>query len=331
MSKLATLKLDQIVESPVALRSVNEESEQFQEIAESIKAKGIVNPISVRELRDGENAGKFCIVDGLHRYTGAKRAGLIEIPVQILDVSEAEALETQIVANIQKVDTKPVEYAKGLKRMLSVYPLMTVADLAQKICKSTAWISERFGLLTLPKEVQDSVDSGEIKLGNAYALSKLPEGEIAAFLDRAMTLPPVEFVPLVESRKKELDKARREGKDGQPEEFVAIPVMRKPAEIKGEYESPAIGAKLCKEENAGTPADGFALAIRWVLKMDKAAIAESLAKYEARKKALAEAKERRIKETVQKKYENAEAKIAKLQKEAEQAKKDAASVGIKIA
>lgn len=324
MSSLAMLAMAEIIESPVALRTVNEESEQFLEMIDSVNSKGILNPINVRVIPVGqENAGKYCIVDGLHRYTANKRVGNLEIPVQILDIGEAEALEAQVIANIQKVDTKPVEYAKQLKRILAVNPLMTIADLAGKVNKSSAWISERFGLLVLSKEIQELVDAGELKLSNAYSLSKLPEAEQKNYLDRALTLPPVEFAPLVDQRKKEIIKAQREGKDGKPEEFIAIPVARKLAEVKAELESPKVAGQIIASEGATNVEQAFAAAIKWVLRMDSGSIADSKSKWEARQKAMVEARERAAGERAAKKAEKATEKVAKLQEEAAEAKAEA--------
>lgn len=320
MSNLKDISLTQIVESPVALRSVNEESEKFQEMLASVVAKGIREPIQVREIKEGDNAGKYCLVNGLHRYTCAKRAGLETIPANILDIGEAEALEDQIITNIQRVDTKPVEYAKQLKRILALHPLMTMAELAGKIFQSSAWISERFNLLTLPEEYQKSVDAGDICLSNAFALSKLPTTEVPNFLERAMTLPPVEFIPLVDQRKKEIQAAKKTGGEIPAEKFTAVPVMRKPGEIKAEFESKQLAGSIIAAAGATSPEAAFAAAIAWVLKMDPVSIAEAQAKHDAREKAKKEASERKSAETLAKKAATAKEKADKLIAEAEKAK-----------
>jgi len=321
MSELKDIALVDIVESPVALRAVVEDSEKFQEMLESVKSKGVIEPIQVRLLKEGKDAGKFCIINGLHRFTCAKRAGHTTIPASIMDVTEAVALEDQIVTNIHKVDTKPVEYAKALKRMLSYYPLMTMAELAAKIFQSSSWINERFNLLSLPAEVQSSVDAGEICLTNAFALSKLPTTEVPNFLERAMTLPPGEFLPLVDQRKKEIQAAKRAGGVIPAEKFVAVPVMRKPGEIKAEFETPALAGRIIAAAGATSPETAFAAAIAWVLKMDNTSIEEAKAKHEAREKAKHEASERKSTETLAKKVKSAEEKVAKLKAEAEEAEK----------
>ena len=327
MMNLAVLKLAEIVESPVALRSVNEESEQFLEMLESVKLKGVLESITVRPLKDGETAGKYCIINGLHRYTCAKRAGLTEIPANILDIGDAEALEDQIITNIQKIETKPAEYAKQLKRILALHPLMTMAELAGKICQSTAWISTRFSLLSLSKEIQESVDKGHIGLTNAFALSKLPTSEVPNFLERAMSLTPGEFIPLIDQRKKEIQEAKKVGGAIPAEKFVAVPVMRKPSEIKAEFESPSTAGKVIALAGATSLEAAFAAAISWVLRMDADSVAEAQAKHEARERAKKEASERKSVETLAKKALSAKEKADKLIAEAEAAGAVAVAAG----
>lgn len=315
MSKLLNLKMSEITESPVALRTVDTETEAFLELVDSIRAKGVLNAISVRPLTEGG----YCLVDGLHRFTGAKAAGLTEIPCQVLEISEVEALEAQLVANICKVETKPVEYAKHLKRILATNPLMTLSELAQKVCKSAQWISDRFGLLKLGEEIQKMVDEGEVGLSNAYALSRLPNPEQANFLDRAMTLPPAEFVPLIETRLKEIRDAKRKGEDAGAEEFAALPHLRKLGELKAEYETAPNAGAVLADAGAKTAEDGYRAALAWALQMDKATIDAKKAKYDAQKQAMAEAKERRAAERAQKAAAAAADKAAKLQEEAAKA------------
>lgn len=321
MSKLANLKITEVTESPVALRTVDTETDSFKELVDSIKAKGVLNPVSVRPLTEGG----YCLVDGLHRFTGAKAAGLTEIPCQILEISEVEAMEAQLVANIQKVETRPVEYAKHLKRILATNPLMTLNELAQKVAKSAAWISDRFGLLKLAENVQTLVDSGEVGLSNAYALSRLPNPEQLNFLDRAMTLPPAEFIPLVEARMKEIRAAKREGTDGTEEQFVAVPHLRKLSELKAELETGASALAVCADAKAKKSEDGFKACLNWVLQLDAKTVKEKQEKFEARKKAAVDERNRRSAERAEKATAAAAKKAAELKEEAEKAAKGVAT------
>jgi len=318
MSELKNLEVSAITESPVALRAVDQETESFKELVDSIRAKGIINPISVRPLTEGG----YCLIDGLHRFTAAKAAGLTQVPCHILALSEVEAMEAQLVANIQKVETRPVEYAKHLKRILATNPLMTLAELAVKVSKSGAWISDRFGLLKLSNEIQKLVDNGELGLSNAYALSRLPSSEQPNFLDRAMTLAPAEFIPLIEARIKEIRAANRTGESPEAEQFVALPHLRKLSEFKAELETMASAEALLADAKAKKAIDGFKACLDWALQLDKATVNDKREKFEARKKAETESKNRRIAERAEKAAKAALEKATKIQIEAAKAVAD---------
>ena len=93
----------------------NFKEEKLEELANSIRKNGIIQPIAVRP--DKSNLGKYEIVAGERRWLAAQRAGLHEIPVTILDLSDVESLEVAIVENIQRDDLNPIEEAKGYKRL----------------------------------------------------------------------------------------------------------------------------------------------------------------------------------------------------------------------
>ena len=93
----------------------NFKEEKLEELSKSIKKNGIIQPIAVRPSKS--NAGKFEIIAGERRWLAAQRAGLHEIPVTILDISDVESLEVAIVENIQRDDLNPIEEAKGYKRL----------------------------------------------------------------------------------------------------------------------------------------------------------------------------------------------------------------------
>lgn len=308
------VKLSDIRENPVALRAVDRQSEEFQGLVDSIAERGVLNAISLREKTDPETKALYYeLIDGLHRYMAALDAGLKEIPAQILSLNDTEVLEAQVVANIHKIETKPIEYTKQLMRMLASNPLMTEAELAKKIAKSPAYIASRLGLLKLTKSLQPLVDEGKINLSNAYALAKLPEEEQLDFSDRAMTQTPQEFVAAVNSRVKEIRDAKRSGRDAEPAKFEATPKLQKIKDIKAEIEQPKIRDALFKANGIKDPAGAYAIALNWAIHMDKDSIAAAQARDEARKKDMEDAKKSRAAERADKKAKEAAAKAAELQ------------------
>ena len=327
-----TIPISQIRENPVALRGVQTQSEKYQGLVDSIKAQGILNPISVRPQTDEETKETFFeIVDGLHRYSASKDAGLTVIPVHIIKLDDDQVLEAQIMANIHKVETKPAQYSKQLLRILSRNPLMTETELATKLSKTYQWIQARLGLNKITNEViVKLVDDGEITLSNAYALAKLPPEEMPDFVDRAQTKAPDEFIPLVNKRVKEIKDAAKAGREAAPQVFEPVAYMQKMKAIKTELETAEIGPALCKEHIKTTTKDGataainaFALAIAWCMHLDPESQSVQI---EADKVRCAERDEKKaIRQAASKKKAAAKAKVnaEKAEKEAEAAEKAA--------
>ena len=314
MGDLRKISLNDIRENPVALRAVNRQDEGYLGLVESIKTKGFLGAITVRAKVDQETkASYFELVDGLHRFCASKDAGLNEINADIVSLDDDQTLEAQIMANIHKVETRPVEYSRQLLRILSRNPLMTELELANKLGKSAQWIRERLGLTKISSEsIAELVNEGKIKLANAYALAKLPPEEMAEFVDRAMTLPPDEFVPAATARLKELRDAKRKGTDADAAEFAPVAFMQKMKEVKDELEKGEIGKSLT--QGLSTPIEGFNMALKWMLHIDPRSVEVQKSKEDARKNQRDEASKKRL-------LESAEKKAAKAKAAAEEADK----------
>lgn len=301
-NKLRHIPIAQIRERPDALRAVNKDTEEFRGLVDSIRDNGVINAITVREAKDKDTGAKyFSLVDGLHRFTAAGEAGLFEIPAQILDVDDAKAHEIQLMANLHKVETKPMEYTKLLTRILGNHPTMTQAELAKTLSVSPTWLGQRMGLLKLDKRIGELVDAGTINLSNAYVLAKLPPEEQGNFVDRAMTMGTGEFAGQVNARQKELRDARREGRAAQPTEFVPVPHIRKISELKQELDKPEILPLIVREGNLNTPAAIIRATLEWALHLDKHSVDAARAKDEARKRQAEEDKAARKKEREERK------------------------------
>lgn len=293
-TRLKNIPIVAIKESPVALRSVNKQDTAYQELVESIRARGVLNAILVREVRDSASGDIFYgLVDGLQRFSASCDAGLETIPAQIVSLSDAEVLEAQIITNVQRVETKPVEYSRQLMRILSGNPTMTLADLSVKLAKSPAWVNDRLSLNKLEKSIAELVDEGKIVLSNAYALAKLPEDEQKEFVDRAITMLPQEFLPTTNARLKELRDAKRQGRDAAKAEFSPVAHLQKLSVIKEEVDTAAIGTTLIRDNGITDPFDAWKMALNWVLHMDPMSIAAAKAEDDKRRAEVEAAKERR--------------------------------------
>ena len=306
MGEVRTIALANIRENPVALRAVNRQDEGYLGLVESIKSKGFLGAITGRAKVDPETKAEFFeLVDGLHRFCAAKDAGLTEINMDVVDLTDTQTWEAQIMTNIHKIETRPVEYSKGLLRLLAANPLMTETELAGSLGKSPQWIRERLGLVKIAnKDIADLVNEGKIKLANAYALAKLPPEEMADFVDRAMTLPPDEFCPAANARMKELREAKRKGTDAGAAEFQAVAFMQKMKDVKDELDKGEIAQSLCA--GLTTAQEGFAMAIKWMLHLDPRSTEVQKAKDDARKQQRDAAAQKRLVEAADKKAKKAQ-------------------------
>ncbi len=302
------VSLSAIRENPVALRAVNRESEDYIGLRDSIVDVGILNHINVRERTedvDGDVVTFYEICDGLHRYSCALDIGLKEIAINIVDLSDQQTLEAQIMANVHRIETQPVQYTKQLQRIFAANPTLTLADMASKLAKSPSWVSQRLKLLKLEKAIGELVDDGKITVSNAVQLAKLPSEEQVNFVDQAVHMDAEEFVPLVSARAKELREAAQQGRKAGSAEFVATARLQKMSVLKDEHDTQAIGPTLCEQVGATTPKGGFALAIAWVLSLDPSSVEIRQAKYSEKKAKLEDEKRKRAAERAAKKAEEA--------------------------
>ncbi|MDB5752705.1 MAG: parB [Ramlibacter sp.] len=142
------------------------------ELAESIKAQGIMQPILVRRLSDGPNQGKYEIIAGERRYRAAKLAGLDSVPVLVRDVPNEAAAAMALIENIQREDLNPLEEAQGLQRLIKDFGL-THEQAAQAVGRSRSAASNLLRLLNLADPVQSMLMAGDLDMGHARALLSL--------------------------------------------------------------------------------------------------------------------------------------------------------------
>ena len=143
----------------------------LEELTNSIRERGIIQPIIVRPSFDKED--KFEIVAGERRWMAAQRAGLHEVPIVILDLNDNQALEVAIVENIQRQDLNVVEEAKGYERLRSEFGY-DHEKIAKFMAKSRSHVSNTLRLLTLPKDVISMLEDGLLTAGQARPLIGLP-------------------------------------------------------------------------------------------------------------------------------------------------------------
>ena len=139
------------------------------ELAESIKAQGIMQPILVRRLVDGPNQGKYEIIAGERRFRASRLAGLDRVPVLVRDVPNESAAAMALIENIQREDLNPLEEAQGLQRLVKEFGL-THELAAQAVGRSRSAASNLLRLLNLADPVQTMLMAGDLDMGHARAL-----------------------------------------------------------------------------------------------------------------------------------------------------------------
>ena len=165
------LKLDQMVAGMYQPRTRMDEGALY-ELAESIKAQGIMQPILVRQLSEGDNAGKYEIIAGERRFRASRLAGLESVPVLVRDVPNEAAAAMALIENIQREDLNPLEEAQGLQRLIKEFGL-THEAAAQAVGRSRSAASNLLRLLNLADPVQTMLMAGDLDMGHARALLSL--------------------------------------------------------------------------------------------------------------------------------------------------------------
>jgi len=144
---------------------------RLQELADSIKEKGILEPLMVRRVDQG-----YELVVGERRWRAAQKAGLKEVPVLVKDLADREALEISLIENIQREDLNPIEEAEAFKHLMEEFNL-SQEELAQRIGKDRATIANTLRLLRLPFEIRNQVLQDHITSGHARAILSLDAKE----------------------------------------------------------------------------------------------------------------------------------------------------------
>ncbi len=173
-----TLPIERLAPSPFQpRRSAGLDEDSIAELARSVAAHGVLQPILVR--RDPVTPETYQIIAGERRWRAAQRAGLHEVPVILRPVSDEEALVVAMIENLQRRDLDPIEEAEGYQRLIEEFSL-THEALAEAVGKSRSHITNMLRLLKLPASVREAIKSGALTFGHARALLAHPDPAQAA-------------------------------------------------------------------------------------------------------------------------------------------------------
>ncbi len=170
------LSISEIVRSKLQPRK-NFDKQYLQDLSNSIKERGVVQPIIVRSSKIHE--GKYEIVAGERRWLAAQNAGLNEIPVVVIEADDLKSLEFAIVENVQRHDLNPIEESQGYQRLMDEFGY-DQDKVAKFIGKSRAHVSNCIRLLSLPKKIIELIETNQISQGHAKVLVGLENSELIA-------------------------------------------------------------------------------------------------------------------------------------------------------
>ncbi|MBI4378440.1 MAG: ParB/RepB/Spo0J family partition protein, partial [Nitrospinae bacterium] len=141
---------------------------RLAELVDSIKEKGIVQPIIVQRIDDG-----YELIAGERRWRAAQKAGMDKIPALVRVVTGEESLELALIENIQRENLNPLEEARAYQRLANEFQL-TQEEISKKVGKDRSSVANYLRLLKLPQEIQDSISNEELTMGHARAILSLP-------------------------------------------------------------------------------------------------------------------------------------------------------------
>ena len=174
--ELNKVSISDLSRNPYQPREIFNET-KLEELTKSIKKNGVIQPIAVRPKKN--ELGKYEIIAGERRWLAAQKAGLHEIPVNVLDLTDVETLEVAIVENIQRDDLNPIEEARGYKRLFEEFKY-DHESISKLMSKSRSHVSNTLRLLTLPIDVIGMLEEGLLTSGQARPLIGLANASVIA-------------------------------------------------------------------------------------------------------------------------------------------------------
>ena len=212
--------------------------ENLAELALSIKEHGVIQPLLVKPAA---TAGQFTLIAGERRLRAATKAGLIEVPVIVMDVNEAQGLQVSLIENLQREDLNPLEEALGYERLVNEFSL-THQEVARFLGKNRATVTNMLRLLKLTQKAQQALAEGELSMGHGRALLGLDD---ASLQESALLIALNEKLSV-----RELEKlVRKLKKEGLPDAVTEVENPETELQLQADNE---ITEELKKSFTAGT-------------------------------------------------------------------------------
>lgn len=218
MSEMGEIPVGEIFSNPTQPRTDFDE-EALEELAGSIRALGVIQPITVKRSGDG----RYLIISGERRWRAARKAGLESLPAYIREVDDQNLHAMALVENIQREDLNAIEIALGMQRLLEECGL-TQEALSEKVGKKRSTVSNYMRLLKLPDQVQLALKEGLISMGHAKAIAGAPEerqlGLLKKCVQRDLSVRQIE--QLVRAISEPADLPAAENEEEYPESYARL-------------------------------------------------------------------------------------------------------------
>jgi len=266
---IANIKTDLLIPPTIVLRNVYESSIEFYELMDSVREYGILNSILVR--KHPNKNGYYEIIDGMWRFSVCKILDIGEIPCIIkVGVEDEDILVLQIQANAISYETKPIEFAEQMQKMILLREEAgiptTLTDLGKIIKKSPKWVSDRLQLLKLCYEAKFKIRQGSLPLSKAVILSRLKNhDEQRKFLRLAKKYTRREFELIVGKRVNEI--LTEAGELRANNRYTIRPIIQTMDSLLIELDRLSNVSQIIVQENAETPLDGAKCALKWALNL----------------------------------------------------------------
>jgi ParB/RepB/Spo0J family partition protein len=268
---LAYLPIANIRKPRISLRPIRRNTPEYVELVESIRKDGVLQPLLVRPWEDEHE-----VVEGWHRLTAAKEAGLLVVPCIIREMTDDEVLIVQVKCNAIRPKTFSFEYARRLKILMEKG--LTLLELSAIVDKSPKWIQDQIHLNRLCEEARPSVESGDIQMGSALALANLPEDLQKKFLPDAVEMKQAEFMPRAKGALRDYKAFLLKEQQEDREIGAANPNLRSINMLKREAGKPTHAKKVLRRMKAETPLDGWEACLAWIFRLDPLTVDKRRAK-----------------------------------------------------
>lgn len=283
------ISIDKLERCPIQLRSVKKRILDYVMLSESIRTRGILVSLLVRPIGD-----MFQIVNGGNRYEISLDLYIQYLPCVIVEMTDKEVLENQIITHLSRIEAKPVEYCRRLWQLIYVEEGMTIDELAHSLKRHQDWVRKVLKLVRLSDRAQEELKKGLITMQLAAELVKLPTTTQDEILESREELTNRELIDISREEARHVNESKKSKRHSK--NINKVYRYRQMKEVISEFENPTVAASVIMLAGAKTPDQIWKATLGWALTKDEASIMEDIRLLEKQKDKEANLLKRRIAE-----------------------------------